>query len=344
MKDHALIDRELPPQLPLRTTRIGRLGASQRTRTAGVAVLMLVVVLIGIGALSQILSGLSLTDIREELIRIPTPRIALSAGLTIVSYVVLTGYDVMSLRIIGRRVAYRTAALASFTSYVFSHNFGFALITGGVARLRIYRRKGLTPGEVMQIMIMTGMTFWMGVLLLLGIGFVAIPDALAVGGWQASRFFQAGSGMMILVLLAGYVTILHRRAGQALQLFGWTLILPVPRTAAVQFLLAALDLMLATAALFVLVPGLPITVFPVMLIGYLLAFLSGLLAHAPGGVGVFEAVMLLALLDVDRSALFAALLMFRLIYYLIPLAIGILLFAAHELYGRRHPVNVASGN
>ncbi len=327
---------------PHRDTRIGRLAASPRVRTVGAALLMLVVVVVAIGALRQILSGLSWADIRGELARIPPGRIALSVGLTVASYIVLTGYDVVSLRIIRRPVPYRTAALASFTSYIFSHNFGFAVLTGGAARLRIYRRHGLTLGEVAQIMAMTGVTFWMGVLLLLGIGFVTVPGALAIGGWGIGHGYQAGIGVLILAALAGYVAILHRRAGQALTLFGWTLVLPSPRIAAVQFLLAAVDLTLATAALFVLVPGLSIAVFPVMLVGYLLAFLSGLLAHAPGGVGVFEAVMLLALPDVDRSALFAALLLFRLIYYLIPLAIGILVFAAHELHCRCHPRDVAA--
>lgn len=326
-----------PRSLSAGNTRIGRLAASSRLRTAVAIAFMLVVLAVAIGALREILAGLSWADIRADLARVPATRIALAAGLTAASYFVLTGYDVVSLRILGRKVAYRTAALASFTSYIFSHNFGFAVVTGGAARLRIYRRQGLTLGEVAQIMTMTGVTFWMGVLLLLGLGFLIMPGALAIGGWQVRHVYQAGLGLLILIALAGYIVLLHRRRGQSLRLFGWAIILPSPRTAGIQFLLAAVDLTLATAVLFVLVPGLPAAVFPMMLMGYLIAFLSGLLAHAPGGVGVFEAVMLLALPEVDRSALFAALLLFRLIYYLAPLAIGIAVFAAHELYSRRHP-------
>ncbi|WP_375270853.1 lysylphosphatidylglycerol synthase domain-containing protein [Sphingomonas sp.] len=315
-------------------TLLARVAASPRARALlGIAV-MIAVLWIAFGALREILAGLRWSDVRADLARVSTVRIACSVAFTIGSYVVLTGYDVVSLRIIGRSVGYGTAALASFTSYIFSHNFGFAALTGGAARLRIYGRRGLSLGEVAQIMAMTGVTFWMGVMLLIGIGFVALPGTLALGGWHASYPHQAAVGGLILAGLATYLVVLHRRAGRALRVFGWTLVLPSVATAGVQFLLAAVDLMFATAALFVLVPDLPLSAFPLVLMAYLLAFLSGLLAHAPGGVGVFEAVLLLALPQVDRATLLAALLLFRVIYYLVPLAIGIVLFAAHELYAR----------
>lgn len=292
---------------------------------------MIAVLWIAFGALREILAGLSWSDVRADLARVSTMRILSSAALTIISYIVLTGYDVVSLRIIGRSVDYGTAALASFTSYIFSHNFGFAALTGGAARMRIYGRHGLSLGEVAQIMAMTGVTFWMGVLLLIGIGFIGLPGTLAIGGWHPSLPQQAAIGVLILAALTGYLVLLHHRTGRAVRVFGWALILPSLSTAGVQFLLAAVDLILAAAALFVLIPGLPMSAFPLTVMAYLIAFLSGLLAHAPGGVGVFEAVMLLTLPQVDRATLLAALLLFRVIYYLVPLAVGIVVFAVHEV-------------
>lgn len=320
--------------LPGPDNRVRRVAASPRTRTVlGIAV-MVAVLWIAFGALREILAGLRWSDVRADLARVSTVRILSSVVLTITSYVVLTGYDVVSLRIIGRPVGYGTAALASFTSYIFSHNFGFAALTGGAARLRIYSRRGLTLGEVAQIMAMTGVTFWMGVLLLLGVGFIVMPDTLVFGEWQAPYAYQAAIGALILTGLVSYLALLHRRAGRNVRVFGWALVLPSPATAGVQFLLAAVDLMLATAALFVLVPELPASTFPIMLMAYLIAFLSGLLAHSPGGVGVFEAVMLLTLPQVEQATLLAALLLFRVIYYLVPLATGIIVFVAHELHIR----------
>jgi len=313
---------------------LARVAASPRARAVLGCAVVIAVLWIAFGALHEILAELSWSDVRADLARISTMRILSSVALTIISYIVLTGYDVVSLRIIGRSIGYGTAALASFTSYIFSHNFGFAALTGGAARLRIYGRRGLSFGEVAQIMTMTGVTFWMGVLLLIGIGLVALPGTLAIGSWHASFCQQAAVGVLILAVLTGYLVLLHRRAGCAVRVFGWTLILPSLSTAGVQFLLAAVDLIVVTAALFVLVPGLQMSAFPLMVIAYLIAFLSGLLAHAPGGVGVFEAVMLLTLPQVDRATLLAALLLFRFIYYLVPLTIGIFMFASHEVHVR----------
>ncbi len=314
--------------------RLTRVAASPPARAVLGFAVVTTLLWIAFGALREMLTGLSWSDVRADLARVSTMRILSSVALTIISYIVLTGYDVVSLRIIGRSIRYGTAALASFTSYIFSHNFGFAALTGGAARLRIYGRHGLSFGEVAQIMTMTGVTFWMGVLLLIGVGCIALPGTLAIGSWHASFPEQAAIGVLVLAVLTGYLVLLHRRAGCAVRVFGWTLILPSLSTAGVQFLLAAVDLIVATAALFVLVPGLPMSAFPLMVMAYLIAFLSGLLAHAPGGVGVFEAVMLLTLPQIDRATLLAALLLFRFIYYLVPLTIGIFMFVGHEILVR----------
>jgi phosphatidylglycerol lysyltransferase len=315
--------------------RFARFVRDPRVHTALIAIVMLVVVVIAIGALSHILRETSWNRIDTAVRRIGMQRLALSLVLTIVSYVVLTFYDVLALRIIGRDVAYPRTALASFTSYIFSHNFGFAVLTGGTARLRIYRRAGLSLGEVAQIVALTGITFWFGVFLMLGIALVAIPGVFAAEGWHVGYAVQASVGAAILTGLALYLVVLHFFAGRAIRLFGWSLVLPSWRIALLQFVLAALDITLATLALFVLVPGLSLAIFPDVLVGYIAAFVSGLITHAPGGVGVFEAVMLVTLPRLDRTALFAALLVYRFVYYLLPLAIGLILFAVHEVDARR---------
>ncbi len=292
--------------------------------------LMLAVVAVAVGALRHILNDTSWDDIRAAVRRIGPARLLLSLGITAISYFVLTGYDVIAQRIIGRRTRYPVAALASFTSYIFSHNFGFAVLTGGTARWRVYRHAGLTLGEVAQIMVLAGVTFWCGVFLLLGIGLVLRPGALTIGTLEISAATRVTTGLMLLAAIAVTLFVLHRAAGRSLKLFGWTLVLPTVSLALGQLALAAIDIALATAALFVLVPDLSLAAFPELILGYVVAFVSGLLAHAPGGVGVFEAVMLVALPRIDRATLFAALLVYRCVYYLVPLAVGLVLFLLHE--------------
>ncbi|MEG8017006.1 lysylphosphatidylglycerol synthase domain-containing protein [Sphingomonas sp. LR55] len=312
-----------------------RATSSRSVRTGVAVVAMLAIVGIAVSALSHLLDGVNGSDIRTALSRINWPRLFAAAVVTAISYGVLTGYDVVALRIVGKRVRYTRAALASFTSYVFSHNFGFALLTGGTARLRIYQPAGLTIGEVAHIMVLTGVTFWSGVLLLLGFGLIVQPGTVAVAGVALSYPVHAAIGGSSFAILAAVLVGLKRRAGRTLVLFGRSIPLPSVSQALAQIMLASVDIVLAATALFVLLRDAEATLFPALLLGYLVAIVTGLITHAPGGVGVFEAVMLVSLPDIDRASLFAALLAYRVVYYLIPLAIGMLLFGIHELRGAR---------
>jgi uncharacterized membrane protein YbhN (UPF0104 family) len=296
---------------------------------------MIAIVGVAVSALSHLLDGVDWIDIRTALSRISWPRLFAAVAVTAVSYGVLTGYDVVALRIVGKRVRYARAALASFTSYVFSHNFGFALLTGGTARLRIYQPAGLSIGEVAHITVLTGVTFWSGVLVLLGFGLIVHPGSVTLAGLALSYPIHAAIGASSFAILTTVLVGLKRRAGRALVLFGRSIPLPSVSQALAQIMLASIDIVLAATALFVLLPGAGAALFPALLLGYLVAIVTGLITHAPGGVGVFEAVMLVSLPEIDRASLFAALLAYRMVYYLIPLAIGMLLFGIHELRGAR---------
>lgn len=302
-------------------------GWLRQTLTAVVTLLALTV---AAAALRHIAAETSWDRIADDVARIPLIRLTMAVLLTIASYITLIGYDVLALRVIGRRVGLRTTALASFTSYVFSHNFGFATVTGGVARWRVYRPKGLTLGEVAQVMVMTGVTFWMGVFLILGTAFVFASTPLTVLGMTIGAGRLHGIGAVVLLSLVGYTALLHYRSGRSLRLFGWVVTLPTPRIAGKQFLLATLDHVLAAGVVFALMPTMPLGDFPLVLTAYLLALLAGLITHAPGGVGVFEVMMVMALPQLERSPLLAGLLLYRLVYFLVPLAFGLALFAGHE--------------
>jgi phosphatidylglycerol lysyltransferase len=288
-------------------------------------------------ALHHLLAGMVWNDVVTAVHAIPRAALAASAMLTAASYFILTGFDVLALRLVERRVPYKVTALAAFTSYIFSHNLGFAALTGGAARYRIYGRYGVPLGDVGQIMIVAGITFWLGAFLLLGLAFVIMPDLPAIGDRAVPPAFQTAAGLATLALLAGYMVSLKILDGRSVRLWRWQVHLPTWRMAIAQFLLGTLDLLTATAVLFVLLPAPDIALYPAVLVGYLLAIISSLLVHAPGGLGVFEVVMIAALPQIDRTGLVAALLTFRLVYYLIPLAIGVLLFAGHEIVTLRRP-------
>lgn len=304
-------------------------------RTVAVAVATIAVLAVSGVALHHLLAGIVWNDVKGAVRAIPSAALIAAALLTMLSYFILTGFDVLALRLVGRRLPYRTIALAAFTSYIFSHNLGFAALTGGAARYRIYGRRGVPLRDVGQIMIVAGVTFWLGAFLLLGLAFVILPDLPAVGDRAVPPSLQNAAGLTTLTLLAGYMVALALLNGRAVRLWRWRLSLPTWRMASAQFALGTLDLLVATAVLFVLLPAPDLTLYSAVLVGYLLAIISSLLVHAPGGLGVFEVVMIAALPQVDRTALVAALLTFRLVYYLIPLAIGFLLFVGHEALALR---------
>ncbi|WP_271299975.1 lysylphosphatidylglycerol synthase domain-containing protein [Sphingomonas sp. CV7422] len=306
-------------------------------RSLLVAAATLAVLAISVVALRHLLADTQWSAVMTAVRALPTAALAGAAMLAVLSYGILTGFDVVALRLVGRPVPYASVALAAFTSYIFSHNLGFAALTGGAARYRIYRRHGVPLADVGQIMIVAGVTFWLGAVLLLGLSLVLLPSLPPVAHRAISPGFQTAAGLCLLALLAAYMVALGRLGGRAIRLWRWPLRLPTWRMAIVQFALGTGDLLVAASVVFVLLPQPAIMLYPAVLVGYLFAIVTSLLVHAPGGLGVFEVVMIAALPQVDRPGLVAALLAFRLIYYLIPLAIGGLLFVGHELVGLRRP-------
>jgi phosphatidylglycerol lysyltransferase len=307
-------------------------------RTILIATTTVGVLAVAVVALHHLLAGIVWDDVVAAVHAIPRAALGMSAVLAGVSYFILTGFDVLALRLVGRTVPFTTTALAAFTSYIFSHNLGFAALTGGAARYRIYRRHGVTMSDVGQIMVVAGVTFWLGAFLLLALALVVLPDLPAIGDRAVPPRLQTAVGLATLGILAGYMIALALLDGRSVRLWRWQVRLPTWRMAVAQFALGTLDLLAATAVLFVLLPAPDLALYPSVLVGYLMAIISSLLVHAPGGLGVFEVVMIAALPQVDRTGLVAALLTFRLVYYLIPLALGVLLFAGHEVVAwRRAP-------
>ncbi|QMW22079.1 lysylphosphatidylglycerol synthase domain-containing protein [Sandaracinobacteroides saxicola] len=308
------------------------LAAHKNKLSAG---LMVFVLTIAGFALYELLKNLHPADILAALRRITPAQLLASVGLTILSYLILTGYDVLALRSIGKPQPYWRAALGSFSSYTFSHNFGFAPITGAAARWRAYRGTNLDAADIARIVVIAGVTFWLGIFLLLGVILALQPGALRIHHYELAYPAQAAIGVVILTTIALYLWLCHRRhvTGNSapLNILGWTLPVPTLRQALIQFTLAALDISVAAAALLVLVPQAMLAHFPLFLAAYVVAIVVALITHAPGGLGVFEAVMLVALPQVDRATLVSALIAYRLIYYWAPLLLAMLLLALHEL-------------
>jgi len=251
---------------------------------------------------------------------------------TLISYLALTGYDAIAIRQLKLQVKYRTTALASFTSYAISFTLGFALVTAGTVRYWIYSQVGVRAGSVASLTLIAGLTFWLGMILVTGLAFLLRPEALS---WvnQLSPIVNVLIGLAAVGFILVYVLWVSF-GRRRLSVRGMILELPGFRLTSGQLLLGAIDLIFASAVLFVLLPdghGLDFMTFVAI---YVFGCLLGIASNAPGGIGVFEVTILNMVPSPSTEALLAALLLFRVVYYFVPFVLAFALLGAHEVLRR----------
>ena len=252
------------------------------------------------------------------------------AGLFVVAgYLTLTFYDLFALRAIGRpEVPYRVAALAGFTSYAVGHNVGASVFSGGAVRYRIYSNWGLSVIEVTKICFLAGLTFWLGNATVLGLGVLKSPQAARAID-QLPLWCNRTIALVILAMLVSYVAwvwVKPRVIGRD----GWQVTLPGGPLTLIQIAIGIIDLGCCAAAMYMLVPDEPNLGFVTVAVIFVAATLLGFASHAPGGLGVFDAAMMVALWQFDKEDLLAGLLLFRLLYYIIPFVISLAVLGIRE--------------
>ena len=295
----------------------------------------LLVAAFGLAALFKLLHSVRPHAVRQAFDALSAGQVGAALLLTAASYLVLTLYDRFALQVIERKLPWRSYALASFLSYTLSHNLGLALLTGGSARYRVYRAAGLSGSEVGSVIALASLSFWNGVILLAGLAALASTHVLPFFDWGLSLHWLHIAGVAVLTLCL--VPMLLRHFGlDAVDIGGWRTPLPRLGQSARMTIVAALDLTAASAALYVLLPASDAAAYPAFFLGYALAVIAALISHVPGGLGVFEAVVI-ATVPGDKAQLLSALLAYRIIYYLLPLLIAALLLAWHESKAWRPP-------
>jgi len=266
----------------------------------------------------------------EALATIPNENILFAALFVAAGYFTLTFYDLFAVRTIGRTdVPYRICALAGFTSYSVGHNVGASAVTGGAVRYRIYSAWGIDAIDVARICFIAGLTFWLGNVAVLGIGFVLHPEAATTID-HLPEWFNRTLGVTALIILVGYVAWVWR-APRAIGRDNWIVHLPRGPLTLLQVLIGIVDLTCCALAMYMLVPETPHVDFLTVAVIFIAATVLGFASHSPGGLGVFDAAMLLALWQYDREELLAGLLIFRLLYYLTPFVLSLMILGLREL-------------
>jgi glycosyltransferase 2 family protein len=303
-------------------------------------VLSLIIIVVAAVVLYHILRDIDLDGLVDAIEATDWRTLIIAGLLVAAAYLTLTFYDLFALRTIGRYdVPYRIAALGSFTSYAVGHNVGASVFSGGAVRYRIYSGWGLSVIDVTKICFVAGLTFWLGNAAMLGLGVLYAPQ-------QAGDIDQLPIGLnrilavLILAVLAAYIAwvwVKPRVIGRE----GWKVSLPGGPLTLVQIVIGILDLSFCALAMYMLVPDEPHLGFIPVAVIFVAATLLGFASHAPGGLGVFDATMMVALWQFDKEDLLAGLLLFRLLYYIIPFALSLLILGTREVLRGRAARRVA---
>lgn len=280
--------------------------------------------------LSRTLARYSLAEMGDAMMAIPAAHLALAGLFAAGSYATLTLFDYMAVRYVGHRLPYPRVAFTSFVSLSIGHSVGLAGLSSGAIRYRYYARWGLSVSEVAKVILFTGLTVTVGLTALAGLALAAAPG-LSAKLMHVTAGTALAVGCACLAATAGYVALAWW-VERPLKIWRWTLEIPSWRLALGQVAVGALDFAFVSACLHQCLAALAdVSYLPVVAV-YVAANVATLISHVPGGLGVIESVTLAL---VPGRQVIGAVIAFRVIYFLIPLAIGATLFLISTLTMRR---------
>lgn len=280
--------------------------------------------------LYRTLSRYSMDELIAAVAAIPVTHLAAAAGFAAGSYICLSGFDYLALRYVGRPLPYYKAAWASFTSLSLGHNIGLAFLSSGAVRYRFYARWGLSAEQVAKVIVFCGTTVGIG-LMVLGGAALLLRSSLAVEITGLSRLIVTVLGIACLALPALYL-VLAAFVRRSLRIRRWSLEMPSLRLAIGQVVIGSVNFACVAACLHQALAAVTDVAYGGVASVYVIANTTALISHVPGGLGVIESVVMYLLPGQD---LIGPLLVFRFVYFLIPLCIGIPVFLVTELIYRR---------
>ncbi|MFN3685945.1 lysylphosphatidylglycerol synthase domain-containing protein [Salinarimonas sp.] len=279
-----------------------------------------------------VVSELEWAEVRAAFVAAGAEQLGFALLFVTISYLLLTCYDALALKQLRIKVPYATTALASFTSYAVSFNLGFPLLTGGTVRYWIYAPCGMRAASVASLTVIAGITFWLGMAIVLVWSLLTETSAIAGLTRTGARLVAlVGVGCAAALVVYMVWVSLERRA---VTIQGFRLELPGFRLSLAQSLVGAAEVCAAAAVLYVLLPAGHGMTFEIFLAIYVVAVMLGIASHAPGGLGVFEATILIALSHLPGEQVVGALLLFRIVYYFLPFLVALALLGAYEITRR----------
>ena len=312
--------------------------ARQRLKRGLSVLLPLLVLALALHGLAGAFDVHGYRAVRQAFHALGDGQLVLAVLLALASYACLVGFDAIGLRRSGIRVHPARVGITAFLAHALGQTVGFAALTGGAVRLRGYRSAGLDVAQIGQVVLMSTLGFVVGAWVLLGAALWLEPGTAALALPLRTGVLQ-GAGAALL-LGYGVAMLLVGRSGRSFAVFGHALWVPDRRTMLAVTALSVVELVLAAAALYVLLPDSTPTGLPGFVGMYLVAVIAGLVSTVPAGLGVFEWSLLRLLPQVPPGAVLAAALVYRITYYVLPLLLATLLATAPAL---RRPLKAGAG-
>jgi phosphatidylglycerol lysyltransferase len=299
-------------------------GLKQR---AGI-IATIAIFLLALAAMQHSLRDFHYHQIIAQLKSLSAKQVSLALLCTVGSYWTLTFYDVSALRYVGVKLPYRLVAFVSFIGYAVSNNIGFALISGGSVRYRLYSAAGVSAVDIAKVVAFAGVTFMVGLFAIGSFAFLIAPGELAPLAHIAPSFASAlGGGALAILLALVFTAAINRRP---IRIWRLRIAVPSARMVAAQILISGVDIAFAAAVLYTVLPPLAGIGYWGFLGLFSVALMLGVISNVPGGIGVFESVMLLGLRQADSAAVLGGIVAYRAVYFLLPLIVAGILMAGNE--------------
>lgn len=270
-----------------------------------------------------------LAEVMRQMAAEPLQNLLLAGVATAISYLVLTGYDLSAMKYADVQISRATALLTSFIAFALGNTVGLGVLTGGAVRMRLYSAAGVETNKVAQVIAFNASAFGFGTAAFGAAGLLWGAEGVAELAHVPAWLLRVIAAALLFGVIAFIVLAVRRR--EVMVAWRWKLRLPPAGLAVQQLIISALDLLASAAALWFLLPPGAVDA-PAFVAWYSIALVLGLISHVPGGLGVFEAVILLACGDrAPVEQVLSALVLYRVIYYLLPLVIAAFLLAIYEV-------------
>ncbi|MFC0244365.1 lysylphosphatidylglycerol synthase domain-containing protein [Falsochrobactrum ovis] len=275
------------------------------------------------------LRSISLDDVMDSLYAIRMHQWVLASAAAILAYSSLAGYDRIALLHLRRKISWLFIALCSFTTYALSHNIGASVVSGAVVRYRAYSSQGLPGSQIAVLIAFCSFTFVLGVVITSSLVLLLEPQILMRFNEELTSTVAISIALVMLAFILLYIFGSWLQL-KPLQIGKFRLEYPRLNVVWQQLIVAPLELVGAAGIIYFALPEAGNPGFIIILGIFLISFSAALISHAPGGLGVLELIFLTGLPDMDQADVLAALIVFRLLYLLIPFAISLVVVLVFE--------------